>query len=241
MLLAGVAAVLLVGCGPRSGASTAGSTAAAPTSVPPSVPTSVQTSGTASRPVSPTTATTTPPAASPTSMRVPERGTGRLVPVPGSAAAPGQGRELRVRVEVEGGVDVEPAVFAAEVLRTLNDDRSWGHGGNRSFARTSGPADVVVVLASPTTSARLCRPLVTHGRLSCRRGDRAVLTSYRWAKGTPEFDSVAQYRRYVVNHEVGHVLGHGHEYCPGPGRAAPVMQQQTKQVAPCRPNPWPFP
>jgi len=174
-------------------------------------------------------------------MRVPERGTGRLVTVKGSAPAPGPGRRIRVRVEVEGGVDVEPRAFAAEVLRTLNDDRSWGHDGTRSFTRTSGAADVVVVLASPTTSARLCRPLLTHGRLSCRSGQRAILTAYRWARGTPEFDSVAQYRRYVVNHEVGHVLGHGHEQCPGPGRRAPVMQQQTKRVAPCRPNPWPFP
>jgi hypothetical protein len=153
----------------------------------------------------------------------------------------GAGRRVRVRVEVEGGVDVVPADFAAEVLRTLNDDRSWGHGGTRSFARTSGDADVVVVLASPTTSARLCRPLVTYGRLSCRSGNRAVLTSYRWARGTPEFDDLGQYRQYVVNHEVGHVLGHGHEQCPGAGRRAPVMQQQTKGVAPCRPNPWPFP
>jgi hypothetical protein len=174
-------------------------------------------------------------------MRVAERGDGRLVTVPGRTAAAGPGRVVRVRVEVEGGVDVVAADFAAEVLRTLNDDRSWGHGGARSFARTAGDADVVVVLASPSTSAALCRPLVTHGRLSCRSGRRAVLTSYRWARGTPEFDDLAQYRQYVVNHEVGHVLGHGHEQCPGAGRRAPVMQQQTKQVAPCRPNPWPFP
>ena len=174
-------------------------------------------------------------------MRVAERGSGRLVPVPGSVPAPGAGRTVRVRVEIEGGVDVGPETFAAQVLRTLNDDRSWSHAGTRSFARTSGPAEVVVVLASPATSARLCRPLVTYGRLSCRSGNRAILTSYRWARGTPEFESVAQYRQYVVNHEVGHVLGHGHESCPGPGRRAPVMQQQTKRVAPCRPNPWPFP
>jgi hypothetical protein len=213
------------------GAGSSGSTPVPPGAV---VPTSATSSLSQSSSSSPTSAR-------PTAMRVPQRGDGRLVAVKASAPAAGRGRVLRVRVEVEGGVDVRPTEFATQVMRTLNDDRSWGHGGTRSFARTSGAADVVVILASPSTSARLCRPLITRGRLSCSIGQRAILTAYRWARGTPEFDSLEQYRRYVVNHEVGHVLGHGHEYCGGRGRRAPVMQQQTKQVAPCRPNPWPFP
>ena len=63
----------------------------------------------------------------------------------------------------------------------------------------------------------------------------------RWANATEEFASLEVYREYVVNHEVGHVLGHHHQQCPGKGRLAPVMQQQTIKVAPCRPNGWPFP
>ncbi|WP_200941802.1 DUF3152 domain-containing protein [Angustibacter sp. Root456] len=181
------------------------------------------------------------PSASPRVSHVVSRGTGRLVPVSGSDPAPGRGTTTTVRVEVEDGVDVDRAAFADAVLATLNDDRSWGHGGRRSFARTDGDADVVVVLASPDTSARLCRPLQTFGKLSCRSGQRAVLTSYRWLLGTPEFPDLTVYRQYVVNHEVGHVLGHGHEQCGGAGRLAPVMQQQTKRVAPCRPNAWPYP
>ena len=110
-----------------------------------------------------------------------------------------------------------------------------------TFARTDGAAQIVVRLASPTTSASLCRPLVTYGRLSCSEGQYAILTSYRWFNGQSEFDSLTQYRQYVVNHEVGHVLGHGHLTCPRAGALAPVMQQQTKGVAPCRPNAWPYP
>ena len=159
----------------------------------------------------------------------------------GDVRAPGHGPVHPVRVEVEGGVPVDPAAFAAFVMSTLNDPRSWGHGGAMTFARTDGPAQIVVRLASPATSASQCLPLVTGGRLSCSEGVYAVLTSYRWFHGQSEFSGLTQYRRYVVNHEVGHVLGHGHLHCPGAGQLAPVMQQQTKGVAPCRPNAWPYP
>ncbi|WP_460447428.1 DUF3152 domain-containing protein [Angustibacter aerolatus] len=212
-------------------------------------------SASATRPATPTATRSTPtrtPSSTPRAsaseapvktaeVTVTERGTGVLRTVPGSVPAPGRGTVHRVRVQVEGGVDVDPVAFADAVMATLNDPRSWGHGGRMTFARTDGRADITVVLASPDTSARLCRPLVTRGRLSCSIGGRAVLTSYRWALATPEFDSVAQYRQYVVNHEVGHALGHHHEFCGERGELAPVMQQQTKQVAPCRPNAWPHP
>jgi len=175
------------------------------------------------------------------SREVPQTGSGATVVVPGSTPAPPARRQHRVRVEVEGGVPVDGAAFAGFVLETLNDPRGWGAEGD-SFGRTDGAADLVLVLASPDTSAALCRPLVTRGTLSCRNGDRVILTHHRWVTGTEDYgDDLTGYRRYLVNHEVGHYLGHGHVGCPGAGRPAPVMQQQTKGVKPCVPNSWPYP
>ncbi len=190
----------------------------------------------------PTTSTPARPPKQPApAVRTETVGSGHFAVVPGRVPAPGRGTVRTVRVEIEGGVAVDPGEFAAFVMATLNDSRSWGHGGTMTFARTAGSAQIVVRLASPDTSAALCRPLVTFGRLSCSEGQFAILTSYRWFHGQSEFNGLTQYRQYVVNHEVGHVLGHGHLHCGGAGQLAPVMQQQTKGVAPCRPNAWPFP
>ncbi len=177
------------------------------------------------------------------STAVATRGSGKLVVVPGRERARGRGAVVKVRVEVERGLAVDPQTFARFVLRTLNDPRSWGAGGRRTFARTDGDdQDVRVILASPMTSAALCRPLVTRGVASCGHDGRAVLTVLRWVRTTPEFVKIrTTYRHYLVNHEVGHLLGHSHEPCPRRGALAPIMQQQTYGLKGCRPNAWPYP
>ena len=240
-------ALLTGACGGTTSSAAGSATPPAPSSL---QATSAQPSSaqpTTSRPASPASSTsaTEPPTADELagvlSRTVAERGNGATLVVPGSQPAPGEGEEHSVRVEVEGGLDVDREAFARFVLDTLNDPRSWSHDG-LTFSRTDGDADVVVVLASPETSAAMCEPLVTYGKLSCRRGPQAIITMYRWVNGMEDYgDDLTGYRQYVVNHEVGHVLGHGHESCPAAGEPAPVMQQQTKDVDPCEPNAWPYP
>ena len=230
------------------------SPATSPSTQPPSATATTAAEGDAAGPPEPT-ATDPPPTRPASSVSAADRLAGirsrtiadhlggRLGTVPGDVKAPGKGRVWRVKVQVEKGLDVDGQAFAQFVLDTLNDPRSWGHGGTRTFAKTDGGAyDVRVVLASPGTSARMCLPLRTNGTLSCRNGDASILTYYRWVKAIPGYGKdVTGYRHYVVNHEVGHALGHGHVSCPGRGEPAPVMMQQTKGLLGCEPNPWPFP
>lgn len=173
---------------------------------------------------------------------IPPAGPGTFGVAPGTDAGPETGTVRVVRVEVEDGLPVDATAFAATVMATLNDPRGWGADGSVSFARTDGEAELRVVLASPATVDVLCAPLPTAGEVSCGRAGRAVINAERWLRAVEEYGGdLHRYRQYVVNHEVGHLLGHAHEQCPGAGLPAPVMQQQTYAVAPCTPNAWPFP
>jgi hypothetical protein len=177
---------------------------------------------------------------------VPRALTGDLVVVAGSSPAPGSGTPKRVRVEVERGLPVNPDVFAAFVMATLNDARGWGAQGAVTFERTGGDADIRVVLASAATVDAMCAPLRTNGKWSCGRYGHAALNADRWVHGAEAFNEATggdllAYRQYLVNHEVGHLLGHPHEHCPAAGAPAPVMVQQSITLEGCRPNGWPYP
>ena len=99
-------------------------------------------------------------------------------------------------------------------------------------------------LATPATTDRLCdrAGVETRGEVSCRGGRTIVVNLKRWLLGVPWYaDAPDEYRHMVVNHEVGHFLGHGHVTCGRPGGPAPVMQRQTFGLDGCVRNAWPYP
>ncbi|MEU3537796.1 DUF3152 domain-containing protein [Streptomyces paromomycinus] len=178
---------------------------------------------------------------------------GQFKPAGGDAEAPGRGKVWRYRVDVEEGMGLDGELFADAVHKTLNDDRSWAHGGRRTFERVgSGEADFVITLASPGTTAAWCAKSgldTTEDNVSCDSAatERVMINAYRWAQGAQTYgpDQLHAYRQMLINHEVGHRLGRNHESCTRQGALAPVMMQQTKFLttdgATCRPNAWPFP
>lgn len=179
------------------------------------------------------------------STTAPPKPTGRFDVAPGNSPlyGPEGGRGYSYRVEVEQGIPVDPAAFAADVDRILSDPRGWITADGVRLQRVSdGSATFVIRLATPPSTDRLCRPLDTHRQVSCGKEAMAVINLDRWRLGSrPSKLPLHEYRSYVISHEVGHLLGHPHVTCPGPGALALTMMQQSYTIGACRPNAWPVP
>ncbi|MFC7217041.1 DUF3152 domain-containing protein [Streptomyces polyrhachis] len=184
----------------------------------------------------------TPAPAGPTA--VPRRGSGRYTTAPGSGQTTGKGSILRYLVQVEDGSGLRADAVGAAVERVLADPRGWTADGRHGFRRVaSGPYDVVIKLATPERANDLCRAGGLHpqGDVNCRVGATVVVNLTRWTEGSAQFTGpITEYRALIVNHEVGHSLGHGHLTCPGPGKPAPAMMQQIRGLKGCVANAWPY-
>ena len=145
---------------------------------------------------------------------------------------------------MEDGLSIDPDEAALLIQGVLDDPRSWRatHRWRFELTPVGRSATLHAYIVTPTTTDRLCAPYLTRGEVSCQNGDRVVLNAKRWLLGADSYGSdLTNYQRYLINHEFGHALGKHHLECPGPGRLAPVMMQQTKGLGDCRKNPWPLP
>lgn len=196
-------------------------------------------------PSTPAPTKTAPTKTGPVRITYPAHGHQAWAIAPAGPSVGQGGRLMRYRVAVEKDIKgLTPTAFAQAVGITLADPRGWTAGGDWRFRRV-GPGqhyDFTIYLATPDTRDRLCDDHAD-GYTSCRNGASVVLNVARWVKGVPEYATagLSTYRAYMVNHEVGHRLGNGHQLCPGRAEPAPVMQQQTLGLHGCRPNPWPYP
>lgn len=153
------------------------------------------------------------------------------------------GQQATYRLEFQGELEssTDTIEFAAQVKQTLNDQRGWLQAGY-AFARvnTGGDFTLVLIQAELLNNVPGC-----DSNWSCRNGRNVYINEDRWNGATTAWNeaggSLRDYRHMVVNHEVGHWLGHGHYNCSdGVDNLAPVMQQQSINLQGCKFNPWPL-
>jgi hypothetical protein len=144
-------------------------------------------------------------------------------------------------IATRGNVAADVGEFTAQVNETLNSPNGWSRLGV-AFQQVESDGRFTVWLSEasqvPSFSTSGCDTVV-----SCTVGNNVIINETRWMKGSDAWNgaggSLRDYRHMVVNHEIGHWLGHGHRYCSGANQLAPVMQQQTIDMQGCTPNPWP--
>jgi hypothetical protein len=173
-----------------------------------------------------------------------KRGSGVFATAKAAGKPVGRGTIRRYKVEVEEGTGVSAQDAAREIEGVLGDPRGWTDDGRDGFQLVSGGvADFEIKIASPSTVDSICGAagLHTRGEVNCDVGSQVVVNLKRWETGSPEFPGpLHDYRALIINHEVGHRIGHGHEGCPGPGRPAPAMMQQIDGLHGCVANAWPY-
>ncbi len=151
------------------------------------------------------------------------------------------GRVFTYTVATRGAIYADFNEFQTLANQTLNDSRGWARMGI-SFKQVSSSGNFTIVLAQSSQM-----PMFSSGcsaEWSCTAGNYVAINQDRWMNASAPWNaakkSLRDYRNLVINHEVGHWLGHGDTNCNGIGQSAPVMQQQSIDLEGCVFNSWPL-
>lgn len=131
--------------------------------------------------------------------------------------------------------------FRQKLAAVYGDPQGWNRGSIAFVYAESGCQYTAWLSAAARVtdfSASIC-----DNYYSCRVGANVIINYDRWKGATDPWNAAGgeleDYRVMVINHETGHWLGFGHRNCPGAGKPAPVMQQQSISLQGCSFNPWP--
>jgi hypothetical protein len=156
----------------------------------------------------------------------------------------GGGKVVYYSFATKGNPTSDFAEFKRLAAETLNDSRGWVRAGV-SFQEVTSNSSFTLWLAEPN-SVPSFSPSICSNQWSCSIGRNVIINDARWAGASDSWNtaggSLRDYRHMVVNHEVGHFLGHrdNQPVCAGTGQLAPLMQQQSMNLRGCQFNPWPL-
>ena len=150
--------------------------------------------------------------------------------------------KINFSLKLDSSLGLNVECLGKLISSILNDSRGWIKVTDKEFQLVdNSESEFEFIFASPDKTDELCFPLETNGIYSCRNEQQIVINYFRWINGAIDFGSdMETYRLYLINHEVGHILGWGHVGCPKEDALAPVMMQQSKSTMGCVPYGWPI-
>ncbi|MBR3164277.1 DUF3152 domain-containing protein [Candidatus Saccharibacteria bacterium] len=152
-------------------------------------------------------------------------------------------RVVKYRIETRGDIKGDKEEFRKVVAETLRDEKGWARAGVK-FEEVEKGGELKMILASPKKVAEASAGC--SDKLSCTVKSDVLINDDRWMGGSDSYNQlgvkVAEYRQMVINHEVGHFLGHDHiAKCEIENGTAPIMLQQSTGLRGCQPGVWPMP
>ena len=179
--------------------------------------------------------------------------------------------ELHYCVATRGSVSESLEQFENKIFRTLNSPEGWPRAGvTFRFAHAaSGSGSDGVSGADTNTSSGASTSSASNAvdcdftlwlseasqvpsfssycsvEYSCRVGNAVIINQSRWNEPTSSWlnggGNLENYRTMVLNHEVGHRLGHmdNENVCASPNGPAPLMQEQSISLRGCSIRWWP--
>ena len=141
-------------------------------------------------------------------------------------------------IEFDDSIVINRNLVVKKISDVLNDTRGWKRLGY-DFKFKEKNAKFKIKIVKEDKIVKICK----FSGLSCADMSKNIIyiNIKRWRRGSKASKlSLDNYRTYVINHEIGHLLGRDHYKCGKSGTKVPVMVQQTLGISNCKPNPWPL-
>ena len=153
----------------------------------------------------------------------------------------GVNKNLTYKFENNHNINYNHENFIDEVNNILNEKKGWNKYNYTFTEKHNGKTDFIIILTPMNIIKSKFPQNISWTVFKPNNIPIIYINEYRWKHGSNKINvKIEEYRKYLINHEVGHVLGFDHETCNiNKSKKAPVMMQQTLGIGQCEFNPYP--